>query len=134
MTTPSPVKTSFTIPKLQDDKLIEWNLHVTKDMEAHAMIIGCNILELLGVNIHFSDQTVQWGTKCMPFKNQDATPFDVYFINEDEMEEASERIQRIVDTKYEATNINDVCTQQEQLNPIEKDKLKRVVAQIGRVI
>jgi hypothetical protein len=87
------------------------------------MIIGRNILELLGVNIRFSDQTVQWGIKCMPFKEQDAAPFDVYFINEDEMEEASERIRRILDTKYEATNINDVCAQQEQLNPVKKDKL-----------
>jgi small-conductance mechanosensitive channel len=63
----------------------------------------------------------------MPFKDQDATPFDTHFINEDEMEEASERIRQILDAKYEAANINDVCTQQEQLNPVEKNKLKQLL-------
>jgi hypothetical protein len=92
MTTQSTVKASFTIPELQDDKLIKWNLHVTKDLQTHDMIIGRDILELLEINIWFSDQMVQWGTKCMPFKDQDTTPSDAYFISEDEMEEASERI------------------------------------------
>ena len=50
-----------------DNKMIEWSLHITKDLGTHDMIIGPDILELLGVNMHFSDQTVQWGTKCMPF-------------------------------------------------------------------
>ena len=127
MTTQSTVKALFTMPELQDDKLIEWNLHVTKDLGAHDMIIGRDILELLGVDIRFSDQTVQWGTKCMPFKDQDATPADAYFINEDEMEEASARIRRILDAKYEAANIDDVCAQQEQLNQVEKDKLKQLL-------
>ena len=91
MTTQSTVKALFTIPELQDDRLIEWNLHVTKDRGTHDMIIGCAILELLGIDIRFSERMVQWGTKCMPFKDQDATPSDTYFINEDEMEEASKR-------------------------------------------
>ena len=47
-----------------------------------------------------------------------------YFINEDEMEEASARIRRILDAKYEAANIDDVCAQQGQLSQVEKDKLK----------
>jgi hypothetical protein len=92
MTTQSMVKALFTIPELKDNKLIEWNLHVTKDLGAHGMIVGRDILELLGIDIWLSDQMVQWGTKCMPFKDQDATTSDTYFINEDEMEEASEPI------------------------------------------
>ena len=127
MTTQNMVKASFTIPELQDDKMISWNLHITKDLGTHDMIIGRDILELLGVNIRFSDQTVQWGTKCVPFKDQDSTPFDVYFVNEDEMEEGSARIQRILDAKYEAANINDVCAHQEQLDQVKKDKLKQVL-------
>jgi hypothetical protein len=69
--TKSAVKALFTIPELQDDKMIEWNLHVTENLGTHDMIIGRDIPELLGVNILISDQTVQWGTKCMPFKDQD---------------------------------------------------------------
>ena len=32
MTTKSKVKTQFTIPELHDNRLIEWDVHVTKDM------------------------------------------------------------------------------------------------------
>ena len=32
-----------------------------------------------------------------------------------------------MDTKYEATNVDDVCAQQEQLNPVEKDKLNQLL-------
>jgi hypothetical protein len=62
----------------------------------------------------------------MPFKDQDITPFDAHFINEDEMEEASARIWRILGAKYDTANIDNVCAQQEQLNEIAKEKLKDV--------
>ena len=128
--TQSTVKALFAIPELQDDRLIEWNLHVTKDLGTHDMIIGRDILEPLGVDIWFSNQTVQWGTKCMPFKDQDATPADACFINEDEMEEASARIRHILDAKCEAANVDDACAQQEQLNPVEKRQTQTVATQI----
>jgi hypothetical protein len=40
MTTQNMVKALFTIPELQDDKMIEWNLCITKDLGTHDMIIG----------------------------------------------------------------------------------------------
>ena len=41
------------------------------------------------------------------------------------MEDASARIRRILDAKYEAANVDDMCAQQEQLNPVERDKLRQ---------
>ena len=41
------VKSQFTIPELQDKKLIEWNLHVAEDMGTYDMIIGKDILSFL---------------------------------------------------------------------------------------
>ena len=43
MTTSKKVNAQFTIPELQDDKLIEWDLHVTKNLGAYDMIIGRDI-------------------------------------------------------------------------------------------
>ena len=60
MTTNKKVKAEFTIPELQDNQLIEWDLHVTKDLTTYDMIIGRNILEFLKIDIRFSDLTVQW--------------------------------------------------------------------------
>jgi hypothetical protein len=51
----------------------------------------------------------------------------VHFVNEDEMEEASARIWQILDAKYEAANIDDACTQQGQLDQVEKEKLKQLL-------
>ena len=40
LTTSRMTKAQFTLPELHDDKLIEWNVHVTKDLGNYDMIIG----------------------------------------------------------------------------------------------
>ena len=68
----SKVKSQFTIPELQEKKLIKWNLHVAEDMGAYDIIIGRDILSFfLEINIQFSDQTVAWENATMPFKPYD---------------------------------------------------------------
>ena len=51
MTTKKRVKAQFTIPELQDDRLIEWDVHVTKDLGSYDMIIGRDLLEFLGIDV-----------------------------------------------------------------------------------
>ena len=41
------VKVQFTIPELQDKKLLEWEVHVAENMGAYDMIIGRDILAYL---------------------------------------------------------------------------------------
>ena len=127
MTTQSTVKALFTMPELQDDKLIEWNLHVTQDLGAHGHDYRTRHPRTTRSRHPILRPDGTMGTKCMPFKDQDATLANAYFINEDEMEEASAWIRRILDATYEAANIDDVCAQQEQLSQVEKDKLKRLL-------
>ena len=76
MTTKHRVKAQFTLPELHDDKLIEWNLHITKDLGVYDMIIRWDVLEFLNIDIQFSTQTVEWGTASMPFKAHDVMPHD----------------------------------------------------------
>ena len=71
MTTQAKAKVQFTLPKLDDRVLSKWNLHVAKDLGAYDMIIGRDILEDLGIDIQFSDQTVEWSGQTMPFKDRD---------------------------------------------------------------
>ena len=82
MTTSQKVKAQFTIPELQDRKLIEWNLHVTKDMGSYDMILGRDILSFLKIDVRFSNQTVEWEQFSMPFKAPDATVETNYHIEE----------------------------------------------------
>ena len=82
MTTQSKVKVQFTLPELQENKLIEWNVHVVDNMGAYDMIIGRDIMSFLGIDIRFSDQVVTWEGAEMPFKPLDATVETHYQIDE----------------------------------------------------
>ena len=57
MRTNQKVKAQFTMPELHEDRLIEWNLHVTKALGKCDMIIGRDILQFLKIDLRFSDNT-----------------------------------------------------------------------------
>ena len=97
MTTNKTAKTQFTIPELQDDKLIEWDWHVMNNLGYDA-IIGRDILEFLGIDLYFSTQTVQWGEKSMSFKDGDCKVHEAYYVDEPaQVVDASNRLKRILD-------------------------------------
>ena len=57
------------MPELHDNRVVEWDFHVAKDMGAYDMIIGRDMLQDLGIDIRFSDNTIVWDGQEMPFKN-----------------------------------------------------------------
>ena len=122
--TKSKVKAQFTIPELQDKKLIEWNLHVTKDMGAYDMIIGRDILSFLGIDLLFSARRVEWENEQMPFRPYDATVESHYHIAEAmAAEQSADRIKEILDAKYEPADLEKVCASQEHLQKEEQQRL-----------
>jgi len=128
LTTNETVKSQFTLPELQDDQLIEWNLHVTEDLGAADMIIGRDLLEFLQIDILFSEMEVHWGSSVMPFKEADASVSESYHVQDDgPLEESSARIKRILDAKYEPADIEEVIDSQSQLGPAEKHQLRQLL-------
>ena len=124
MKTLSRVKAQFTIPELQEKKLLEWNLHVAENMGAYDMIIGRDIMNFLGINIQFSDLTVHWENASMPFKPVDSTIDTDYHIAESmAVEDTTERIRKILDAKYQATDLEKVCSAQSHLEYQQQRKL-----------
>ena len=88
------------------------------------MIIGRDLLEFLGINIRFSDQTVEWDGATMPFKDQDETSDGLFHVQEpDAVLEATERITKILDAKYLPTDLDEYCRTQTQLEHDEQQKL-----------
>ena len=122
--TTQKVRAQFTIPELQEKRLIEWDVHVVEDMGAYDMIIGRDILSFLGIDIQFSTRKVSWDGIDMPFKPVDATPETHYHI-EDAMavNESTERIKQILDAKYEAADLEKVCAEQDHLALEERRQL-----------
>ena len=117
-------KGNFTIPELHDNRLIEWNLHVTKDLGAYDMIIGRDLLRDLGIDIKFSNETVTWDEHDMPFKDSDSTMEESYYVPEPEaVDEATERLRGILDAKYEAADLREIADSADHLEEDDREQL-----------
>ena len=128
MTTRNKVKAQFTIPELQEKRLVEWNFHVADNMGAYDMIIGRDVLSFLGIDIKFSEQVVTWDYGEMPFKPKDATVQTQYHVAESmAVSEATDRIKSILEAKYEAADLKQVCLSQDHLNEEEQQKLQALL-------
>ena len=129
MRTNQKVKAQLTLPELQDDVLIEWDFHVTKSLGKYDMIIGRDMLKFLKIDLRFSDNVVEWDGRELPFKDGDATTSDSYHVNDsDAVEDAVERVKKILDAKYEKADLEEVCKNQTDLNEREKLMLKELLS------
>jgi len=124
MRTSQKVKAQFTLPELRDDRMIEWNLHVTKSVGPYDMIIGRDILRFLKIDIKFSEEIVEWDGAEMPFKDGDASIKEAYYVaDNDPVEDAVHRVKRIIDAKYEKADIEKICLEQAELEQKQRDQL-----------
>ena len=128
MTTKSTVKAQFIMPELHDNRMIEWKIHVTKPMGAYDMIIGRDILEDLGIDIRFSTKTIDWEDHEIPFKDVDASVEEAFHIQDpDAVEEATNRVKKILDNTYAAADLHAVARDQIHLTTEEQDKLEALL-------
>ncbi len=122
--TSTKCKGQFTLPELHDNQMIEWNLHVTKDLGAYDMIIGRDVLQDLGIDLIFSNQTILWDGAEMPFKHGECTVEDSYFVQDSKaVEDATSRLRNILDAKYEAADLQKICDDAAHLETEDRGKL-----------
>ncbi len=118
------VKSQFTIPELHDDKLIEWEWHVAPTLGNYDAIIGRDLMEFLKIDVLFSDQTIRWENAVMPFKDGDASVTEAYYVQDPEqVEQASDRLKKILDAKYEAADLKTIAESQTELSKEEQQQL-----------
>jgi len=128
MRTDTMCKAQFVLPELYDDRLIEWDLHIAKSLGNYDMIIGQDLLTELGINILFQEQVVTWDDATIPMKDRDATMADSYFIKEEgAIDEATDRIKKILDAKYEKADLEEIAKQQTHLDETEQEQLKALL-------
>ena len=88
-------KVQFSLPKFFDDKLVEWDVHLAKDLGNYDMIIGRDILTDLGIDIHFSTQTCTWEHSTIPMRPTSATVEQSYVVAETgPVKEATTRLKK----------------------------------------
>ncbi len=125
MKTKKVCRTQMTIPELHDNRMIEWDFHVTPNMGAYDMIIGRDILESLGFVIDFKDHTIHWDKSQMPFKDLTQNPIESYHIDEpDAVKESMSRVKKILDNDYGQADLHEVARSQTHLSREEQDKLE----------
>ena len=72
--------------------------------------------------------TMQWDTAIVPMKPIDATIENLYSVEDSEaVKDATERIKKILDAKYEPANIDDVVAGCTHLDETERKKLKTLL-------
>jgi hypothetical protein len=91
---------------------------MAENVGVYDMIIGQDIMNFLGINIQVNDLTVHWehASTSMPFKPTNATINTDYHIAESmAVEDTTEQIRKILDAKYQATDLEKVCSAQSHL-------------------
>ena len=61
------------------------------------------------------------------FKDQDSNLTDFYVEEPEAVEEANERLKKILDAKYEAADLEEICRDQPELSRDEQDRLLRLL-------
>lgn len=128
LTTNKKAKSQFTLPELHNDKLIEWDFHVTPDLGVYDLIIGCDLMEFLGIDVCFSTQEVEWDNATVPFKDGEEALKGLFHVDDPEIIlEEHERVKKILNAKYEAADLEQVCREQTLLSNEEQQKLLQLL-------
>ena len=102
------IVTSFSLPELHANKLINQSLHVVNlNIDRYDMIIGHDLIRSFGIDIHGADMTINWDDATIPWRNIDSTTNDVFALSQHNAPFKSEtkRMKRTLNAKYSKANI-----------------------------
>jgi len=124
MKTSQKVKAQFTVPELHNDRLTEWNMHVTESLGPYDMIIGRDILKFLKINFRFSDEIIEWDGAEMPFEDGDASVKEAHHVaDSNPVEDAAHGVKCILDAKCDKADVEKICEEQAELNKQQREQL-----------
>ena len=99
-------------------------------MGAYDMIImiGRDLLTDLGIDIRFSTNTVEWDSIEIPMKESNTTVESFHVGDSDSIKEANKRIQGILEAKYQAANLREICNNSMHLDVRQQEKLFQLLS------
>jgi len=124
MCTGQQVKAQLAVSEQHNDHLAEWNMHVSKSLGPHDMIIRRDMLKFLHIDLRFSDEMIAWEGAEMPFKVDDASAKQACFaVDIDPVEDTVHRVKRILDHKCDEACVEKICEEQAKLDQQQQAQL-----------
>ncbi len=112
----------------------------TPNKAQYDIIIGTNLMSVMGLDIHFSRKKICWEDVEIPMKtkgtiNDDTIAQYLYNVAHDIplLQEAESRQKRILDANYKAVDINEYVLSLPHLNDKDKAKLIKMLTKHTRV-
>ena len=131
-TTKRRAKLFFTLPEFDTEKTIEWKAHVDDSDYGgeYDMIIGTDLMATLGIDLKYSTNSIIWDDVEIPMKSLDDVRSDTimtclynYCYESNAVQDATNRVQRILDAKYEKADLDEVVSKAQHLNRQEREQL-----------
>ena len=118
--------TSFSLPELHANKIINQSLHVVNlNIDRYNMIIGRDLIISPGIDIHGADITIHWDDAAIHWRNIDSTTSDVFALSQHNAPLNSETkiMKSILDSKYSKADIKTTTESSNHIDPQEINEL-----------
>jgi hypothetical protein len=105
------IKTKFKLPKLNSLTEIDYKFHVTHSLGVYDMIIGCDIMQEIGLIIDFANEQISWKENDREMKSHSCTKNDSFNIKDPKGQHklvgqlAGNNYKNIMEAKYEKADI-----------------------------
>ena len=137
------VKINFTLPEFSSSKIITHRFHIDDDRKhnnlGYDMIIGQDIMRKIGCITDYNKGTLIWNDTTVPMWNRDVDrPTPTLFRNElrevvkqtaepKVTRRATDRMVKILDSKYEKANLEEIAAAAHQLTDSEQQMLYKLL-------
>ena len=91
------------------------------------MIIGRDLINEQGIDLMFSEGLMRWSDTMSPMKDPDSDLSEAQVVDSKHVEDATERIKKILDAKYEPANLDEVVADCKHLTIDERKKLRKIL-------
>ena len=124
------VRAIFKLPEFDERKAIEWECHVddTKGQQSYDMIIGCELLEELGMILDYKQCVMTWEDAEVPMKSTDYEIEETYSMLQEltepqQVREATSRMDKILAATYDKADLDKVTRLCWHLTPKDRTAL-----------
>ena len=135
------MQVDFTFPDFSDSKRLTWQFHIDEDDSdegvGYDMIIGRDLMNKIGILLDFEEKQIRWEgdsismrdyyteipTRRIPLDKSEIHTVMARHPEPTATAEATARVTKILDAKYEQANLEEIVAKAMRLNSEQKRQL-----------